>query len=401
MKKYRLNNGLTLIHEKKQAKAAAIAILVKVGSNYESKGLLGISHFIEHMLFEGTKKRKNSRQISNEIERLGGEMNAYTTTDRTVFFVKILKKHFDRALGVLSDIIQNSVFDRKMIEKERKVILKEIDMVNDQPRFLQWLLFQKSLFLKNYAKNPTYGSRDTVSKISQKDITDYYNKYYASNNIIISVVGDIKNLRQKIEKSFKNFKIKKIPKYNKIIELKNKQKRAVFRKKLNNSYMVLGYKTMPRLSKESYTLDLIAGILGRGQSGRIFDEIRNKRGLAYEVGVSHEASVDYGYFAVHLNTDIKNINKSKGIILEEFRKLKKISNKELNEAKTFIEGQFFMENEDNFHLADEMTYWEMIKDARLLNDYIKSIKKITKKDIAKAVDKFLNKEYTLAIIQQK
>ena len=155
------------------------------------------------------------------------------------------------------------------------------------------------------------------------------------------------------------------------------------------------------MHKDCHVFEVIASVLGRGQSGRIFDEIRNKRGLAYEVGVNHEASVDYGYFAVHLNTDIKNINLAKGIILKEFKKLKNINDKDLNEAKTFIEGQFLMENEENFHLADEMAYWEMIKDSRLLNQYIKNIKKINKNDIARVVGRFLNNKYTLTIILQK
>ena len=401
MKKYTLENGLTLIYDRKPTKSAAIEILVKVGSNYESESLLGISHFLEHMIFEGTKKRKTSRDISNEIEKLGGEINAYTTTDRTAFFIKILNKHFERSLDILSDVLQNSVFDSKVIEKERKVILKEIDMVNDQPRFFQWILFQKNLFKRHPAKNPTYGTIGTMRKISRDDLLSHYKKYYAPNNMIISIVGNVKNIKKKIEKKFRNFNSRSIPKYKKVFEFDNKSRSVVFKKKLNNSYMVLGYKTQPRVSKESFVLDLVLGVLGRGQSGRIFDEVRNKRGLAYEVGVNHEASVDYGYFAIYLNTDKKNIRKIKKIILKEFEKLKNISDKELNESKTFVEGQFLMENEDNFHLADKMAFWELIKDACFVKKYVKEIKKITKQDIAGVVNKYLNKNYTLAIIEQK
>ena len=401
MKKYTLENGLTLIYDRKPTKSAAIEILVKVGSNYESESLLGISHFLEHMIFEGTKKRKTSRDISNEIEKLGGEINAYTTTDRTAFFIKILNKHFERSLDILSDVLQNSVFDSKVIEKERKVILKEIDMVNDQPRFFQWILFQKNLVKRHPAKNPTYGTIGTMRKISRDDLLSHYKKYYAPNNMIISIVGNVKNIKKKIEKKFRNFNSRSIPKYKKVFEFDNKSRSVVFKKKLNNSYMVLGYKTQPRVSKESFVLDLVLGVLGRGQSGRIFDEVRNKRGLAYEVGVNHEASVDYGYFAIYLNTDKKNIRKIKKIILKEFEKLKNISDKELNESKTFVEGQFLMENEDNFHLADKMAFWELIKDACFVKKYVKEIKKITKQDIAGVVNKYLNKNYTLAIIEQK
>lgn len=401
MKRYKLKNGLTLIYEKKPLMSTAIEVLVKVGSNYENKKVFGISHFLEHMLFEGTKKRKTSRTISNEIETLGGEMNAYTTTDRTAFFIRILNKHFDKALDVLSDIIQNSTFDNKFVEKERKVILKEIDMVNDQPRFLQWILFQKNLFKKNNARNPTYGTKKAVRRISRKDILSYYKKYYAPNNMIVSIVGNVSNVKGKVEKAFNNFKPRKVPQYKKVFEIENKQGKAVFKKKLNNSYVILGYKTPSRLNKESFVLDLIHGILGRGQSGRIFDEIRNKRGLAYEVGVNHESSIDYGFFCVYLNTDFRNIDKIKKIILDEFEKLKKIDNNELNEAKSFIEGQYFMEGDDNFHLADKLAYWELIKDAGLAKEYVSRIKKITRNDIIKVVDKYLDNNYTLTVIQQE
>lgn len=401
MKRYKLKNGLTLIYEKKPLMSTAIEVLVKVGSNYENKNVFGISHFLEHMLFEGTKKRKTSRTISNEIETLGGEMNAYTTTDRTAFFIKILNKHFDKALDVLSDIIQNSTFDNKFVEKERKVILKEIDMVNDQPRFLQWILFQKNLFKKNNAKNPTYGTKEAVRRISRKDILSYYKKYYAPNNMVVSIVGNVNNVKGKVEKAFSNFKPRKVPQYKKVFEIDNKQGKTVVKKKLNNSYVVLGYKTPSRLNKESFVLDLIHGILGRGQSGRIFDEIRNKRGLAYEVGVNHESSIDYGFFCVYLNTDFRNIDKIKKIILDEFEKLKNIDNNELNEAKSFIEGQFLMDGDDNFNFADKLAYWELIKDANLAKEYVSRIKKITRNDIIKVVDKYLNKNYTLTVIQQE
>ncbi len=164
--------------------------------------------------------------------------------------------------------------------------------------------------------------------------------------------------------------------------------------------MILGYKTPKRSEKDSYALDVVDSVLGRGQSGRLFDEIRNKLGLVYEIGTQYEPAIDYGFFAVYLSTDKKNINKIKNIILQEFEKLKKISKKELAEAKTQIEGNYALENEDNFHRADEFIFWQMVKDANLAGNYIKEIKKVTKKDIIKVVDKFLNKNYTLTVIEQ-
>ena len=165
--------------------------------------------------------------------------------------------------------------------------------------------------------------------------------------------------------------------------------------------MVLGYKTTPRLNKDSYILDVIMSILGRGQSGKIFDEIRNKRGLAYEIGVHHDPSSNYGFFAVYLNTNKKNIKKIIKIILKEFNNLKNLTKKDLKEAKGFLTGQHILENEDTRELADELGYWESIKDAKLLKNYIKEINKVKKADILRVAKTYLTKNYTLAIIEQE
>jgi predicted Zn-dependent peptidase len=337
MRKFKLKNGLTVLYEKRLSKSVAIEATIKVGSVNECENNNGISHFLEHMLFEGTKKRKTNREIANEIEKLGGELNAYTANEKTAFYAKVLNKHFDKALSVLSDIIQNPLFEQDSIEKEREVILKEINMVMDEPRFYQWILFQKTLFKKHPIKNPTYGKKEVIINLKRDDILNYYKQYYVPNNMIISVVGNVNNLKSKLENSFSNFKSKKSIK--KITFQEPKQIKPIIKKeqkKIFNSYMVLGYKTPIRIQKDSYTLDVIRAILGRGQSGKLFDEIRNKRGLAYEIGVQHEASITMGIFAVYLSTDKKNIPLIKKIILEEFQKLKKINNEELNEAKTFF-----------------------------------------------------------------
>src|SRR3989344_8970270 len=157
MQKHILKNGITLIFEKTSSKSVAVEIMFKIGSNYENLKVAGISHFLEHMLFEGTKKRKTSREIANEIEKYGGDFNAYTTGDRTAFFIKIINKKFDIALDILSDMVKNSIFEEKIIKKEKKVILKEINMVIDDSRLFQWVFFQQTLFEKHPVRFPTYG----------------------------------------------------------------------------------------------------------------------------------------------------------------------------------------------------------------------------------------------------
>ncbi len=396
MKKIILPNGLTLIIDRIPSKSVSIEISVKTGSNNETKNIYGISHFMEHMLFEGTKKRPSSIEISNEIERLGGELNAYTSNERTSFYIKVQKNHFNIALDILSDIVQNPLFDLRSIEKERKVILKEINMVNDQPRFYQWVLFNKTLFKKHPAKNPVYGSVEDVKRITKKDLIDYYNKYYVPNNMVISVVGAVK----KIENKFKDFKQKKLPATKQIIEPKQlKITKNIEKRKINNSYVVMGYKTVQRTHKDSYALDLIKALLGRGQSGRIVEEIRNKRGLAYEVNVHHEPLLSYGFFAVYLNTSKESIDKAKNIILNQL-KLKNLSSEEINDAKGFLEGQYILEKEDTKEQADLLNFWELAKDVSLAKNYINKIKKINKKEILKVARRYFTKNYSMAVIMQ-
>ena len=165
--------------------------------------------------------------------------------------------------------------------------------------------------------------------------------------------------------------------------------------------MILGYKSVSRIHKDSYVLDVISAILGKGQSGWIFDEIRNKRGLAYQVGVLNENEGDYGYFAVFAGLDKKNIEKTKGIILQQFRKLNNVRKNDVEEAKNYIEGNHTISMEDNFQKADNIAFWETIKNASLADNYIKNIKRVEINDVKRAARKYLNKNYTLVVIEQK
>lgn len=402
MKKYKLKNGITLLFDKNSSKSVAVEVMFKVGSNDENKEIAGISHFLEHMLFEGTKNRKDSKTIANEIEKYGAEFNAYTCENRTAYFIKIINKRFENALDILSDMVINPLFNEKMIEKEKKVIVKEINMVTDDPRQHQWILFQQNLFERHPTKNPTYGTVEAVMSFDKDIIKNYYHKHYLPNNMVISIVGNVTKVKYKINKYFHSLKPKKLSPRNRVKEpLQVKIKKFVEKRKTYNSYMVLGYKTVPRLSKESYVFDVIASILGKGQTGWIFDEIRNKRGLAYQVGVQNDSEDDYGIFAVFAGLDKKYIEKAKNLILAQFKKLRNIDKKELEEAKAFIEGNHTLNMEDNFQAADNIAFWETIKNASLAHNYINKIKKIKVNDVKRVAEKYLNNNYTLVVIEQK
>src|SRR3989338_5688265 len=202
MQKLRLPNGLTVIHEPKKGNSVVVELQVNVGSNDESPEERGISHFLEHLLFEGTQKRPTNQLISNEIESIGGDFNAYTTNERTCFYIKVLKKHFTIAVEVLSYIMLNSLFKEEHIKREKNVIIKEIDMINDEPRFYQWLLLQRTLFNKHPCRYPTYGKKEIIMNLTRDKIIQYFQKHYLPNNMVLSIVGDVKNWRKEIEKLF-------------------------------------------------------------------------------------------------------------------------------------------------------------------------------------------------------
>src|SRR3989344_262157 len=308
MQEIRLKNGLKVIYKHKPGNSVVVELMVKVGSNLESESERGISHFLEHILFEGTVSRPSNLALCNEIESIGGDFNAYTTTERTCYHIKVLKKHFLIAVEVLSDIMQNSLFKPEHIAKEKNIVLKEIDMVHDEPSYYQWILLQKNLFTNHPCKHPTYGDIKVIANLNQKKIRDYFSKYYLPGNMVLSIVGDVPDWQKEIEPKFnlpagKKNKLKIFREPSKVITKVTREKKDIV-----NTYVVIGFKTIPRNNKDTYTLEVINGVLGRGQSGRMFTEIRSKRGLAYEVGTQNMGEVSFGFFAVHVTTDKKNVN---------------------------------------------------------------------------------------------
>jgi predicted Zn-dependent peptidase len=400
MKEVVLPNGLKVLFVPKKSNSVVVQVMIKVGSNDELPHERGISHFLEHILFEGTKKRPNSLIISNEVERIGGNFNAYTTNERTCFYVKVLTKHFDIALDVLLDILQNSLFDKDHIKREKNIVLKEIEMVNDEPSFYQWVLLQKKIYKKHLSRFPTYGDPKVVKNLTRQKIVDFYEKYYVPNNMTLLIVGDVKNWKKKVENLFvlkkKNFKRR-----SKVAEPVQKRSQ-VFKEKrdLINNRTIIAFKSVDRKHKDSFVLDVINSILGRGQSGRMFSEIRTKRGLAYEVSTQYICDKSYGYFAVYASVDKKNTKTVLKVALEEIQKLKKTSKKDLDEAINFIEGCYLMEVEDNQKMADQLLMWDHVCGVDGFNDYIKKIKKVSVSDVKRVISKYFN-HHTMVVLEGK
>lgn len=402
MQKKILKNGIVMLYDKKVSNSVVIEITFRVGSNYEKNNVLGISHFLEHLLFDGTKTR-NSRQIAFEIEKYGGEINALTTNERTSFYVRLPKKHFKIGLDILSDIILNPLFLQEEIDKEKSIIFEEINMINDTPMYYQWILFVKTIFKVSNARHPVYGSKETIKALSRDDIIDYYQTHYNANNMIVTVTGDAPlDIFSLIEENFKDFRKGQNLVMEEVIEPQaNKVETAKEKKNVDHTYIVLGYKTPNRSHKDSFALDLIRVILGGGMSSRLFNEIRLKRALAYNVGVQHDPNKNFGYLAVYVSCDHKNVELCKEIILRELSNLQNITEQELEDAKTYIEGQFLLENEDNIKRADNMSSFEVSCFVEVFESFLNHIRTVTLEDIKRVAKEYLNEFYTLVTLEEK
>ncbi|MBI2151579.1 insulinase family protein [Candidatus Woesearchaeota archaeon] len=400
MQKEVLDNGLTVIYEPKKGHSVVVQVLIKTGSDDEKPEERGLSHFLEHILFEGTINRPDNRSISLEIEKVGGDINAYTSNERTCFYAYVLKKHFQKAVEVLADVLQNPLLREEDIEREKKIVLKEIEMVTDEPRFYQWILLQKTLFNKHPCRYPTYGSKECIKNLTRQNTLQYFQKHYHPSNMIISVVGEVKGWKKVIKKQFSQPKQKSLSKNNPLEQAMKSNLAAREKKEVANTYLVLGFKTVKKNNRDAYALEVINTILGRGQSSRLFTEIRSKKGLAYDVGTQHVAEISYGYFAAYACIDKKNLIQTKELILKEIQRLKGLSPAELKEAQEAIEGEYYLDLEDSQKMADQLLFWEQAKDAHQLNQFIHLIKSVTVNDIRRVIDRYF-KNYAFVVLEGK
>jgi len=329
----KLGNGVTVVFERRKTPVVSIASSVKFGAQYENNKIKGISHFLEHLVFKGTKNRKVD-EIPKEIEGKGGVINAFTAEEITCFWNKMPKKYFELGADVSRDLVLNPVFEAKALERERKVILEEIKMYHDNPSTYVLEKIKEMLYEKPFGSSIA-GTAKTVEGLSRKRVIDLFNNIYASNNMIFSVVGgvDFKDVLKEANK---------FPKVNKEIRgLRIVEKNGEFvdkRKGIDQAHEVIGFH-MPKLNdKDRYAAEIFDGILGGGMSSRLFQEIREKRGLCYAVKSNLEQSRDYSYELIYTGTVKEKVKEVKELVLKEIKKLKNLKQSDLSEAKERLIG---------------------------------------------------------------
>ena len=406
-KKIILKNNLRLILAPLgSSNAITVLIMVGTGSRYESKELNGISHFLEHMFFKGTKKRPDTFGISSELDKIGAEFNAFTGKETTGFYIKANAKYLDLSLDILSDILINSIFDIKEINKEKGVILEEMKMIQDAPMHYISDLFESLLYKGSQLGQLIIGTEKNILNFKQKDFLNYLRNHYIANNIVICIAGNAKKIKSsklKTEKYFRSInKNSNKEKISKVLNNQTKPNILLHYKKTDQVNFCLGVRAYGLKDKKRFALKLLSVILGGNMSSRLFVEIREKRGMAYYIRTTHEAYIDTGYLATQGGVDKKNLQESIEIILKEYKKIvdKGVGNKELQKAKDYIKGISSINLETSDQIANFFTNQEiLLGKISTPEQHFEKIDKVSAADIQNvAKDIFVNKKLNLAII---
>ena len=404
-KKITLKNGLRIITvPQKNTKAATVLILVGTGSKYETKETKGISHFLEHLYFKGTKKRPSALLVAEVLDKLGGIYNAFTSEEYTGYYAKVAVSHFETALDWASDIYLNSLLPKKEVEKEKGVIIEEINMYLDTPMLYIGELWKTLLYGDQPAGWDVAGTKETVSKITREQILEYMKSQYVALNTIVCIAGNIsssqainqtKNCFSKISQTQPKLKPQ-------VIEKQEKPKILLFPKKTDQTHLALGVRAFNLFHPQKFTLDILGTILGGMMSSRLFVEIREKLGLAYYVKTEVECDPDTGYLTTRAGIDNQRIDKAILTILKEYRKIsqKKISLTELKKTKENFKGKFTLYLESSDAKASFYAGQELLEKIILTPEQIfKKIDKITANDILKvAREIFQPQKLNLALI---
>ena len=404
-KKKILKNGLRVITmPMKDSPTVTFLVLVSTGSKYEIKKLNGLSHFLEHMCFKGTEKRPNAKIISEELENLGAQYNAFTGQEYTGYYAKSDKKNFAQIFDVVADVYLNSTFPATEIEKEKGVIVEEINMYEDLPmRHVQDLLMQVM-----YGDQPAgwniAGSAETVRAMQRKDFVKYHKEHYVPNATTLIVAGGIeeKEALQHITKTFGKLADSKKEEKKKTKDTQKAPQALVKNKKTDQTHFVLGFRAFDIFDKRSMALSLLGGVLGGGMSSRLFIKLREEMGVCYYVRSFADLYTDHGLFQISSGVDNKRVKEVIGVLLEECQKLKDelVSEKELNKVKNMFISNMRMSLEATDDVANFYGMQEILMN-KIENpeDKIKKIKNITSKDIQDiAKEVFKDKNLNLALI---
>ncbi|MBU0777240.1 insulinase family protein [Patescibacteria group bacterium] len=379
---------------------------MKTGSRNETKQIGGLSHFLEHMVFKGSKKRPSAKEIAVVIDSIGGEFNAGTSKEWTNFYIKAHNEALPTAFDVLSDMVLNPLLKPEDIEREKGVILEELAMYEDTPMFKIGDVFENLIYKNSSLGRDIIGTRDSIKGVKRADFDRYRKIHYGIDNILITVAGgakekDIMKLAEKYFGSLKNNNKETAKKYKKD---QKKPRVLLYPKKKEQGHFILGFLAGQMGNKDRFTESVLSVILGGGMSSRLFTEVREKRGLAYLVKTSIDRYVDTGYIGTYAGVDIKRIDEAIKVVLSEHYQIASgkniISSNELKKAKEYIKGHLALSLEDTRAVGSFFGLKELLLGKiDTPEDVFKGIDGVTINDVLRVAKEFFVPErLNLAII---
>lgn len=352
-----LDNGLRIVTANMpHTRSVTVVLYYGVGSRYERKELGGISHFIEHMVFKGTERRPRPEMISEAIEGVGGYLNASTGLETTNYYAKVPSKHFGLALDVLTDMLDRPLFQPSEIEKERQVIIEEINATLDSPSDLVGELFEELLWGDQPVGRPIGGTRESVGAASREDLLTYLKSHYVPQNLVVSVAGNIQHddVVTQVHNVFGGYpRGAEPPRFEAAAAPQDKPRVLLYNKETEQANLVFGLPALSAFDPDRYKLDLLNSILGDGMSSRLFVQLRENMGLAYSVGSYTRKMTDTGEFGVYGGMEVGRAKESITAALAEMAKMKreKPSEDELNKVKEYRKGGMVLGLEDTAGVA--------------------------------------------------
>ncbi len=388
-KKKIYKNGLRVVTvPMKDNPTVTVLVLVGTGSDYEPKEINGISHFLEHMCFKGTVKRPKAIDIAHELDSLGCQYNAFTGSEYTGYYAKGDAKNFRQMFDIVTDIYLNSTFPESDMEKEKGVIIEEINMYEDMPASLVQDLWSEVLYGDQPSGRSTLGTKENIGKMIRDNFIEYKKAHYVAENTVVIVAGNITNeeVYKEIGKSFKDIKVGKSGKKPKTKDTQTKPEILVKFKETDQTHFVLGVRSFDIFNKNNVAVSMLSYVLGAGMSSRLFTKLREEMGVAYYVRALNSPSLDHGSFQISAGVNNERVLEVIEEIIKECNLLikEKVSDKELEKVKSLVIGHTKMSLESTDDVANFYGGQELLKkEIKTLEEKIKEIKKVTAADIQK------------------
>jgi len=405
-KKTTLKNGLRIITlPVKGTKTVTVLALVGTGSKYETKEINGLSHFLEHMFFKGTKKRPNTLKLIETLDKIGGQYNAFTSQEFTGYWAKVDANHLDVALDWVSDIYLNSKIEEEEINRERGTILQELNMILDTPMDHVGDIWTDLLYGDQPIGWQLVGTREVIQSIKRPQFIKYLKEHYSSKNTIIIVAGQISHSSAlvKVKKYFKAINKQSVKDKLPVREKQHKPQCLIYYKKTDQTHLHLGVRSgYDIFHPDKYALGLLGVILGGNMSSRLWISVRERQGLAYYVSAGAEADTDTGCFVARAGVDNRRVEKAIKTILEEYKKIthQKVGSAELKKAKEYTKGTTLINMESSDAQASFVAFQELLtKEILTLEEKFAKIEAVTIDDIQRvAQDIFKPEKLNLALI---